>query len=572
MSALILERNKAVSILMSRSDPGLSSQSPRSIDMNALVANRGALPLRKRTLFAAALVALIVAFLFLTAGSLIIGNKSFTYDELDHLRYGEQIYSLNSDRFDDSKMPFSVLNVIPSKVIENSAIEEFLSRLQVMSSGRLSTIAFSLGVGLICLAWAWKLYGMWAGLVAFGLYVLEPNLIAHSRLITTDIYAAGTITLALYLFWRFGNHPSFLRGGLAALALGIAQIAKYSAIMLYPILLLLIVVRYWPTLTKKMRGREYAAVGRSLSSFLAYGFLFLFISVVVVNIGFLFNRTGTPFGEYDFRSSRLQAIQAQSASLSSIPIPIPYPYLEGLDWVIYNERTGENHGGIYLFGEISNVEGFPGYFLIASLFKVPLPILVIFAISISDWLKSFRAAEFRRNEMYLLIPALVYAIYFNFFFKAQIGIRFFFVIFPILLIFSARIFRKWDLLPRATRFALPVIGIYLVASVLSYFPHYLSYFNELVVDRKQAYKVLADSNNDWGQNQATLGQFLAKNPDYVFEPEGPVPGFVVVGVNALTGVLGGPDQFRWLREAFEPVDHLNYTYLIYELSASDLGK
>ncbi len=540
--------------------------------MKASVANPEALPRRKRILFATALLILIVTFLFLTTGSLFVGNKSFTYDELDHLRYGEQIYSLNSDRFDDSKMPISVLNVIPSKVIENLALDEHLSSWQVTSSGRLSTIAFSLGVGLICLAWAWEFYGKWAGLVALGLYVFEPNLIAHSRLITTDIYAVGTITLTLYLFWRFANNPSFLSGGLTALALGIAQIAKYSAIMLFPILLLLIVVRNWPMLTRKMRGREYASIGRSLSSFFAYGFLFLFVSIVVVNIGFLFNRTWTPLGEYEFRSSRFQTIQAQSGSLSRIPIPIPYPYLEGLDWVFYNERTGENYGGIYLFGEIRDEGGFPGYFLIASLFKVPLPILIIFAISFSVWLSSFRADEFRRNEMHLLIPALVYAIYFNFLFRAQIGIRFFLVIFPILLIFTARIFRNLDRLPRATRLALPLIGLYLVASVLSYFPHYLSYFNELVLDRKQAYKVLADSNNDWGQNQSTLGQFMAKNPDYIFEPEGPVPGVVVVGVNALTGVLGGPDKFRWLRESMDPVDHLAYTYLIYELAASDLGK
>ena len=540
--------------------------------MKSFLSHYYSLPRRKKTLFATALLTLILAFLLLTVGSLSIGNKSFTYDEPDHLRYGEQIYSMNSDRFDDSKMPISVLNVIPSKFIENSAIGSFVSGWQEESSGRLSTIAFSLGVGFICFAWAWALYGMWAGLVALGLYVFEPNLIAHSRLITTDIYATGTITLALYLFWRFSNNPSLSSGGIAALALGIAQIAKYSAIILYPILLLLVVIRFWPSLTKKMRGRDYAAVGGSLTSFLLYGIIFLFTSLIVINVGFLYNRTWTPFGEFDFRSSRIQTIQERSRALASLPVPGPYPYLEGLDWVFFNEQTGTNFGNIYLFGETNDSDGFPGYFLIASLFKVPLPILLLFAISFLDWLKTFNAAEFRRNEMYLLIPAGIFAIYFNFLFSAQIGIRFFLVTFPALLIFSSRILRKWDLHPRALKYTLPVMGIYLIASVFSYFPHYLSYFNELVVDRKRAYKLVADSNIDWGQNRATLDQFLARNPDYVFEPEGPIAGVVVVGVNALTGVLSGPETFRWLRESFEPVDHLNYTYLIYELTASDLNK
>ena len=119
---------------------------------------------------------------------------------------------------------------------------------------------------------------------------------------------------------------------------------------------------------------------------------------------------------------------------------------------------------------------------------------------------------------------------------------------------------------------MPAMGIYLIASIFSYSPHYLSCFNDPVLDRKQSSKIVADSNIDWGQNRSTLDRFLARYPDYIFEPEGPVAGVIVVGVNVLTGVLGEPESFRWLRESFEPVDHLNYTYLIYELSAADLNK
>lgn len=540
--------------------------------MNDPIAMPAAQSHRERSRLLLAVVGLVVIFLFLTVGSLTIGNKNFTYDEPDHLRYGRQIYSLNSDRFDDSKMPMSVLNAIPSKIIEGSAMESLLSGWQLMSSGRGSTIAFSLAVGLVCFAWASKLYGMRSGVVALGLYVLEPNLIAHSRLITTDIYAAGSITLALYLFWRFSSNPSLLRGGLAALALGIAQVAKYSAILLFPILLLLTLARHWPALMRNWRSRQFASIGRAFGGFILYGLLFLLVSIVVVNIGFLLNRSFTPLGEYEFRSSAFQTIQSRLGMLPGLPVPVPYPYLEGLDWVIFNDRTGQNYGEIYLLGATRHDGGFPGYFLIASLFKVPLPTLLIFAISFSDWLRTFRYGDFRRNEMYLLIPALIYAFYFNFLFGAQIGIRFFLVIFPVLIVFSARIARNWNLLPSTTKIVLPLMGIYLVASVLSYFPHYLSYFNELVIDRKLAYKLLADSNIDWGQNQAELGQYLKDHPDYLFEPDRPTPGTIVVGVNALTGVLAGPEKYEWLRESFEPVGHFKYTYLIYEVSSSDLSK
>lgn len=158
----------------------------------------------------------------------------------------------------------------------------------------------------------------------------------------------------------------------------------------------------------------------------------------------------------------------------------------------------------------------------------------------------------------------------NLFFQAQIGIRFILAVFPIMLIFSAQILLKWNQFSRKRRFIFMFLGIYLVASVASYYPHYLSYFNELILDRRQAYKVLADSNLDWGQNKAAINEFLQQHPEYIFEPSEPTTGLIIVGINSLTGVLGGPESFAWLRDNFEPIGHLYYTYLIFDISYADL--
>ena len=516
------------------------------------------------------LLALAVVFLFLTLGSLLLGNKALTYDEPQHFKYGEQIYELNSDRFDDSKMPISVLNVLPSRLAARIVGDRLASIWQIMSIGRISTIVFSLGLGLLCFVWAKSMYGALVGLVTFGLYVLEPNIVAHSRLITTDIFAAGTITLTLFLFWRFLESPSLGRAALAALALGLAQIAKYTGLLLYPILILLTVIRHWPWIASRLRSRAYGNLWHDLIVFVGYGLVFAVLSIVVINLGFLFNDTFASFGSFSFRSNELRLIQSRSGLMAALPVPVPYPYLEGLDWVLFHERTGIGYGNVYLLGALKEAEGFPGYFLVASLFKVPLPLLVLFGVSFVDWLRGFRADEFRSREMYLLVPALVFAIYFNLFFRTHIGIRFFLIVFPILLIFSSRIFVKWESFSRRAQYAFAFSGLFLVVSVASYFPHYLSYFNELVPDRKQAYRILSDSNIDWGQNRAELSEFLSTHAGYTFEPEDPTPGLVIVGVNALTGVLEDPSTFKWLRENFSPVGQLDYTYLIYDISPSDL--
>jgi hypothetical protein len=526
--------------------------------------------LSQNLLYLAIFVGLIGIFLFLTIGSVVIGQKSLTYDEPQHFRYGEQILELNSERFIDSTMPFSVLNVISSRLAESVLGTRLESIWQVMSVGRISTILFSLGVGIIVLGWAQSLYNKWIGLIAFGLYVFEPNIIAHSRLITTDIYAVGTITLTLFLFWRFLEKPVFGRGLLASLALGLSQIAKYTGLFLFPLLLILYIVRYWEWIISKLRQKLFRELWQAFQRFLLYGFLFLIISLLIINVGFLFNRTGIALGDYDFRSNILNSLQGLSGLLRRIPIPLPYPYLEGLDLVLMHERIGGSYGAIFMLGELRQGEGFPGYFLVATQFKMPIAILALIILAVVDVLKLLIKRELPQGQIYLLIPIIFFTIYFNFFFRAQIGIRFFLVVFPILLIFCVQIFQKWVRLSRGSRIGLILAGIYLIGSVASYFPHYLSYFNELVLDRTFAYRILADSNLDWGQNKAVLDEFLEEHPEYIFEPDEPTSGLILVGVNEFTGVLGSSKTFKWLRDNFEPVDHLYYTYLIFDIHPSEI--
>ena len=40
---------------------------------------------------------------------------------------------------------------------------------------------------------------------------------------------------------------------------------------------------------------------------------------------------------------------------------------------------------------------------------------------------------------------------------------------------------------------------------------------------------------------------------------------MIVDVNSLTGVVPGPQAFAWLREHHEPIDHLGYSWLVYEI-------
>ena len=520
----------------------------------------------------------VVVFVFLvfylTLGVLSVRSRSITTDEPSHYDYGLRLLDGNADRvkeFDDSKMPFSALNALPAKIarrVPESWLKDFLNEF---NTARYMTILFSVAVAGLVFYWSRSLYGLVPAFASLLLYILDPNIIAHSQLVTSDVYALGTIAFTFYGLWRFANQRTLFNGLLCVLALGLAQLAKYTSVVLLPLCFVTLLVYDLPALLASFRRKEPSIVKRFVIRYLAYGLTGLLSIVLLLNIGFLFHKSFVPFGEYTFRSDLFQSLQQGHPVLDSFPIPTPYPYLDGLDWVIYRERTGASFGSIYLLGEIRTLGGFPGYFFIASLLKVPIASQIIFFAALVVYLSDRnRRSKFLSNELFLFAPVLFYSIYFNYFYNAQIGIRYFLVVFPFLYVLAGNLFMDWQRFSSLQKGTVLTLGAYLVISVLSYYPYYLTYFNEIVWDKTQTYKYLADSNIDWGQSMNEYRSYLAQHPDAVTELNGPAPARLIINVNKLVGVTLLPDTYAWLRENFEPVDTLANNFMIYKITPEQI--
>jgi 4-amino-4-deoxy-L-arabinose transferase-like glycosyltransferase len=528
---------------------------------------------------------LLSVIVLLDAGSM--RHLSVTYDEPAHFRYGEQILSGDATRFDDSKMPFSALNALSSALAPSRPGGAPAATDARLEAGRYATVLFSLLVALCVWRWATDLYGPRAGLLALALYAFDPNLLAHSQLVTTDVFALGMTAWGLYTFWRFLRQPTLAWALASGGVLGLAQLAKYTEIFLLPVYALVALGFHAGDIAREWSRRDLAALRRRLARAAGFTMLFVVLGVAIINAGFLFDRTFTPIAGYAFRSELFTAVQQSLGPLGAIPVPLPYPYLEGLDWIVQRERSGEGYGAIYLLGELRRGQGFTGYFLYAALFKVPIVTLLVWLGALGTWVARRGPAALRRDEWVLLCPILFFTIYFNVFYRAQIGLRHYLVVFPLLHVLSGRLLLlrspvdalplgpraasrgRW---PRPARIAIGLAGAYLVASVLSYYPHYLAYFNELVPDRRLAYRILADSNLDWRQHRWYQARYLESHPDAIIEPNGPTVGTIIVGANSLTGVAGEPEKFRWLREHFVPAETIAYSTLVYHVTAADLDR
>lgn len=497
-------------------------------------------------------------------------HLTVTYDEPRHFLYGQNILKLDSNRFDDSKMPISALNALPGAIAARwpaGPAREWLGRLE---TGRFVTILFSLLVALTVFAWARERSGPLAGLLAMALYAFDPNFLAHGQLVTTDVYAAGAITMALFAFWRLLDRGGWPRLVATGLALGLALITKYTALALVPLLAVVAVLVHARAVLDDVRERRVRSLWYRLRSGMGNAVAIGALALGTVNAAFLFNGTGTSLSEYTFRSRPFQSIQRRVAWAGKIPLPVPYPYVEGLDWVVQRERTGEGYGHIYLLGETRQGEGFAGYYLVATLFKVPLATLALLVLAAGAYLRRLRQQGQSALDWVIVLPVAFFAVYFNFFYRAQIGMRYFLVVFPLLYVLAGDLLGRTQPPSRRRVGAVLTAVAAVAASVVSYYPHFLPYFNELVGDRRSAYRILADSNIDWGQHVWYFQRYLDQHPGAIVEPDKPTAGTILVGVNMLTGVAGEPERYRWLRDHFAPVDHVAHAVLVYQVSDEEL--
>lgn len=515
-------------------------------------------PLPTRTTLA---VLTFLALAFLLLGLRATFASSPTTDEPGHYRYGHRILRGVAERWDDSKMPVSALNALPCYVSEKLGsnvvdADEFAGPCD-WTLARVPTLLGGLALGLAIASWSRALFGWSGALVSFGLFAFDPNLLAHSTLVTTDVFGALFLLLSLRAFSRWRAEPDVRRSALLGLALGAAFISKYTAAYL-PLIFL----------TAAWFSRRTVEPISIPASRRAGGLaLVIALTLAVINAGFLFDDTGTSLRDQRFESPQFRELRKLPV-LSTLPLPVPRPFVEGLDRVFHRERNGGGSGNIYFLGELRapGSEGFPSYFLVVGLLKSPLPSVIALAIA-AFLLVRRRDSPWRVDEIVLVSTVVIFSLYFSFLFRAQIGLRHYLVTIPPLFVLAGRL---GPFLARS-RWRMAFAGLALALSAASVIRHGddpLSYFNELV-DPKATYRIAADSNLEWGQSRARVEAYLAANPSVLRAPAKPFPGRILVSANQLTGVVTRK-RMEWLRESgIQPIGHVSYTHFLFDISPSE---
>ena len=144
---------------------------------------------------------------------------------------------------------------------------------RLLYRARFMNVLLGILLGALLFAWAYEWLGFWPATGALTLFTFEPNLMAHSSLVTTDLGSTCFIFGTLYFLWRTCRRLS--AGNLAGLTVFfvLAIISKFTAALLAPIVILLLgiwICRQTPPSCRAKAGLAAGiVVGLALVSWLA---------------------------------------------------------------------------------------------------------------------------------------------------------------------------------------------------------------------------------------------------------------------------------------------------------------
>jgi len=580
---------------------------------------------------------LIVVLLLALYGQLLFSakNKSPTIDEPNHLTRGYVYLKTGDLRFsrDDGHPPLynllcawsaSLLGDVPLPLhspswvngFRNAFVTEFLFSGavplgRVFFVGRFPVMLTTLCLAVLAGRWAGELYGPRGRLTAVLLCALDPNLIAHGQLVTTDMGITLLMFVSVYQFWRFLQGPSLRRLLLSGLFLGLAQGCKFSAALLLPVWGLLGLVeatrpnggmqRVWGLVHRKPSPAErdqesglWRGCGPIKLQGLAGRVLALGVSMALaIGIAAL-----VVWAIYGFRVGRV----------AGWPTPVPAPdFVDGfLGQLGHASATGHP---AFLMGQYSD-KGWWYYFPVAFVLKTPLPALIALAcVLVSNAWKRFQHAEWPL----LLVPALYLGV--SLWSVLNIGYRHLLPMLPFLWVYvgrggsllaelAARNRRRW-LAAGAV-----AMGLWLTVGTLRVAPDYLAYFNELAGGPDGGWRYLVDSNLDWGQDLPGLKAYLDRQqaprvylswfgstypylyglgleyrllPSHFsfpyssdaaqspYNPLYPEPALYAISATNLQGVgLAAGDVFARFRD-LQPVARIGHSIMVYDLTSAPAG-
>jgi hypothetical protein len=335
----------------------------------------------------------------------------------------------------------------------------------------------SLAAAAVVFAWARRLYGNLAGLIACAAWSFSSTVLAHGSTLGTDLPITVAMLLSVAAWTWFAQSGSLRAALAAALVIALAHTVKFTALLLWPILLgisLALIV------AGKARWRTC----------LTGGIVAVLITFVVFNAVYGFGLMFDRLDLFDFDSRSMQAVQRILPG--GLPLPFHRDMVQGFDAQKWEAE------GVYvtpLFGA-AHFGGDWRYYPWLILTKTSGGGLIFIMLG----LVSFLWRRPTLDELPLLVLALGVALGMTLAARINIGIRYLLPLYPAAIILLAR-----STLPRTKALVL-IAACAIAAETFISAPRFHSFCN--LVARPWRVHV---PDQDWGQSLIELRDWMRSN-------------------------------------------------------------
>lgn len=591
------------------------------------------------------LLALILLAIMFFMAVFSIKEDSLTMDELAHLPAGYSYLSQQDMRLNPEHPPLMKdLAALPLLFIEGikfpSEIKDWETDIngqwgfgnnflfksnsdltdKMIFWGRIPMILLLILLGFFVFKWARELFGNKAAILALFLYSFSPTFLAHGRLVTTDVAAAIGAVLAIYYFLKFLKTPTRKNIVIAGIAFAIAQLLKFSLILLFPFFI--IIFFFWVIFkVEREKIKQFFSYGVKTTLIFVVAFLLIW-PVYQFHVLNLPTEKIKQYSQELLKSHPLNDIlpklplNIENASeiiswMAERPVLKPWSYYT-LGVFMITERAAGGHT-TYFMGEVS-ASGWIQYFPIVYIIKEPLAFHILTLIALLFFVYSIKRPFWRqtpsrlRNWIKAHFTEFVFLVWLLTYWgvslssNLNIGVRHLLPTFPFVYILVSGgiivLLKAEKNLPfKLIKYSILIILIlWQAVSVIRIYPHFLSYFNETVGGPNNGYIYTVNSNLDWGQDLKRLKKWIDEEKideiyvDYFggadskyhlgeklkpwyggWNPEKlPKGSYLAVSVTLLQGGKGQPvhgfDQssgyYRWL-DKYKPIKKIGYSIFIY---------
>jgi 4-amino-4-deoxy-L-arabinose transferase-like glycosyltransferase len=429
---------------------------------------------------------------------------------------------------------------------------------------RIFPIIITLGLILLVYWWSRKLVGpLWALLPTF-FVALSPNILAHGHYVTTDIGAALGFIATLYTLNTFWAAPSKKTLAIAGIVFGLAQLAKFSLVLMIPIAGFLALMHWLGTIrAHHMRFSEMLSWRLLWKYVYSLTLIFIIGYIVVWGVYAVFTAhypierqvADTTFTLTSFaggpHGSLFSSCVAHPSARCMADLDIWMAHIPGIRalgqyflGVLMVMQRSDGGNTAYFLGNVGG-GGWWYYFPIVFLIKETLPALFYMIIGAWAALRRMRKTSTTLAQRWWSYVSLhfpefsmitIIVVYWTYSMRSplNIGFRHILPTVPLLYVLATISIKKWVVREDATNdeelplrtmwhtlkkiarvsaqgMLIAVLVVWGCFETALAYPHFLSYFNEMGGGTWNGYHLVTDSNYDWGQDLKALDAYVKKN-------------------------------------------------------------